>query len=422
MTSVVVIGAGLAGLQSAWFLAREGMDVTVLERLEAVGSETSYANGGLLTPSHAAPWNSPGVWKVLLRSIGNEAAPVLFRPSALPLFWRWGIAFLRHSTPERFRRIIEANVRLSNLSMSELQGIRGVMEDNFEHRSNGTMMVYRSQASLDRGIANAGMMERHGVACRILDQEGVVEVEPALQAGAQGIVGGVAFPDDESGNAHLYCRALAQELVTQGVELRLGCEVRSMRIEDARVRAVETDSGSIEPDIVVLAGGIFSPHLTRAIGFDLPIRPVKGYSLTFSVEGWNHSPQVPVVDDDLHVGLTPLGTRLRAVGSAEFTGYDKRVNPQRIRMLRDIAQRLYPEAAPYLNGNTEQLEWAGLRPMTPDCLPIVGPSPVENLFLNTGHSYLGWTTGAGTGRLVADAILGRDPGIDTGPYAYERFL
>ena len=167
MTSVVVIGAGLAGLQSAWFLRREGMEVTVLERLDEVGSETSYANGGLLTPSHAAPWNSPGVWKVLLRSIGNESAPVLFRPSALPLFWRWGVAFLRNSTPERFRGIIEANAVLAQRSLEEFHAIQQELGESFEHRANGTMMIYRSRASLDNGIANARMMEGHGVEHRL---------------------------------------------------------------------------------------------------------------------------------------------------------------------------------------------------------------------------------------------------------------
>lgn len=421
MTSVVVIGAGLAGLQSAWFLRREGMEVTVLERLDEVGSETSYANGGLLTPSHAAPWNSPGVWKVLLRSIGNESAPVLFRPSALPLFWRWGVAFLRNSTPERFRGIIEANAVLAQRSLEEFHAIQQELGESFEHRANGTMMIYRSRASLDNGIANARMMEGHGVEHRLLDRDGVIETEPALTAGSQEVVGGIVFPDDESGNAHLYCRALARRLVEDGVQLRLGCEVRSMRIEGARVRAIEVDAETIEPDLVILSAGVFSPHLTRDLGFDLPIRPVKGYSLTFGVEGWNHSPQVPVVDDDLHVGITPLGSRLRAVGSAEFAGFDKWVNPRRIQMLRDIAERLYPEAAPYLNANVDQVEWAGLRPMTPDCLPIVGRCPIENLYLNAGHSYLGWTTGAATGRLVTDTILGRDPGIDAARYAYTRF-
>lgn len=421
MTTAVVIGAGLAGLQSAWFLRREGFDVTVLERLDTVGSETSFANGGLLTPSHAAPWNSPGVWKVLLRSIGNEQAPVLFRPSKLPLYWRWGISFLRNSSPARFHETIEANALLARKSMEEFHGIQRELGENFEHRANGTMMLYRSTDSLENGLANARMMERHGVEFRALDKDGVLDVEPALSAGASDLAGGVVFPDDESGNAHLYCRALATRLAEEGVEIRTGCDVRSLRVENGKVRGVETAEASFEPEVVVLATGVFSPELGGSLGVNLPVRPVKGYSLTFSVEGWNQAPQVPVVDDDLHVGITPLGNKLRAVGSAEFSGFDKQVNPNRVQMLRDIATRLYPDVAPYLSPKLDHVAWAGLRPMTPDCLPIVGRSPVENLFLNTGHSYLGWTTGAGTSRMVVDTILGRDTGLDAGPYALDRF-
>ncbi len=421
MTNAVVIGGGLAGLQTAWFLHEEGAQVTVLERLEGVGMETSFANGGLLTPSHAAPWNSPGVWKVLLGSIGKEDAPVLLRIGALPLFWRWGIRFLRNSSPARFRATIEANARLANLSMAELKRIRVCLEDDFEHLHNGTMMIYRGQTSFARGAENARFMSKFGVASRSLDRDGVVATEPALAGGAATIAGGVVFPDDESGNAHLYCRALAAQLGRLGIELRIGCEVLGLRVAGRRVQAVQTNAGELEPDIVILAGGVFSPFLVRPLGFDLPVRPVKGYSLTFGVEGWNGAPRVPVVDDDLHVGVTPLGERLRTVGSAEFTGYDKAVTPARIEMLRDVARRLYPDVSPYLEPRPEHQAWAGLRPMTPDCLPIVGASPLDNLFLNTGHGYLGWTTGAGASRLVVDAIMGRPSPIDPTPYRFGRF-
>ncbi len=235
------------------------------------------------------------------------------------------------------------------------------------------------------------------------------------------IVGGIVFPDDESGNAHLYCRALASRLKDEGAEILTGCEVLSLKSDGKRVRAVEIDGHTFEPDLVVLAAGVFSPHLSRQLGFDLPIRPVKGYSLSFSVEGWNEAPQIPVVDDDLHVAITPLGTRLRTVGSAEFVGYDKSLTPQRIQMLRNVTRRLYPNATPYLGDKPNQVEWAGLRPMTPDCLPIVGRSPMENLYLNTGHSYLGWTTAAATSRMVVDEIAGRELGIDGPRYALSRF-
>ncbi|NKC17196.1 MAG: FAD-dependent oxidoreductase [Gammaproteobacteria bacterium] len=427
MTTAIVIGAGLAGLQTAWYLNAAGIETTVLERLDGVALESSFANGGLITPSHAAPWNAPGIWKVLLKSIGNEQAPVLFRPRALPLFWRWGIEFLRHSSPERFRATIRANVALANTSVVEFQKIRqrlatDPLAEGFEHLSNGTLMLYRSPSSLEKGIANARDMESHGIACEVLDRRGVVEVEPALEAGAQAMAGGISFPADQSGNAYLYCRALADYLQRCGVTLRSRCEVLSLRAEGGRIRSVVTATeGELEADVVVVAGGVFSPDLAKTVKLDLAVRPVKGYSVTFGVDGWNQAPTVPVVDDDLHVGVTPLGKRLRAVGSAEFVGYDKSINAARLNALRDVAKQLYPAAAPYVDDHAEQVEWAGLRPMTPDCLPIVGRSRYDNLFLNTGHSYLGWTTGAATSRLVVDVICGRPPALDLAPYRADRF-
>lgn len=421
MSEALVIGAGLAGLQTAWMLARDGHNVTVLERLDGVGLETSFANGGLLTPSHAAPWNSPGIWRVLLKSIGREDSAILFRPSALPLFWRWGLKFLANSRPERFAATIEANAALAHASMAAMREVTANFDDDFEHLANGTMMIYRSENSLATGIANARRMEAFGVRSNVLRGEAVTSVEPALASAVESIVGGVEFPDDESGNAHLYCRELARICKSGGVNIVMDCSVEALRVEGRRIRAVETNRGDYEPDLVVLAAGVFSPTLAKSVGFDLPIRPVKGYSLTFTVEGWNDAPKVPIVDDDLHVGLTPLGSRLRAVGSAEFTGYDKSVTPQRIDMLKAVAKRIYPTVAPYLEPRAEHVAWAGLRPMTPDCLPIVGPSPYENLYLNTGHSYLGWTTAAGTSSMVADAIAGRSCPIDPKPYSLSRF-
>ena len=401
MSEALVIGAGLAGLQTAWMLARDGHNVTVLERLNGVGLETSFANGGLLTP-HAAPWNSPGIWRVLLKSIGRKDSAILFRPSALPLFWRWGLKFLANSRQSGLRRPSRQTPRSPMLRWRQCASHRK-FDDDFEHLANGTMMIYRSEDSLATGIANARRMEAFGVRSNVLHGEAVTSVEPALASAVESIVGGVEFPDDESGNAHLYCRELARVCKSGGVNIVTDCSVEALRVEGRRIRAVETNRGDYEPDLVVLAAGVFSPTLAKSVGFDLPIRPVKGYSLTFTVEGWNDAPKVPIVDDDLHVGLTPLGSRLRAVGSAEFTGYDKSVTPHRIDMLKAVAKRIYPAVTPYLEPRAEHVAWAGLRPMTPDCLPIVGPSPYENLYLNTGHSYLGWTTAAGTSAMVADA-------------------
>jgi len=419
--NVVVIGAGLAGIQTAWFLKREGLNVTVIERRDGVALETSFANGGLITPSHAAPWNSPGILRTLMSSIGNESAALYVKFSALPQYLSWGMQFVRNSTPGRFQRTIQRNARLANFGLSQQNALISELGLEFDDEARGTMMVYRSAAALERAKAANAIVENAGVDVRLCSPAELATLEPALASVGDKLSGGFHYRGDQHGDAHLFCLELSKKAVEQGVQMRLGETVQHIERSGNRVGAVVTNQQRYEADAVVLAAGFWSKALGRSFGLRLPIAPVKGYSVTYDVTGWEGQPKIPIVDDELHIGLTPLGNRMRFVGTAEFSGFSPQINPARVENLRRAAAGIYPEIGPIIENAEPQSTWCGHRPMTPDCLPVVGQDGPENLYLNTGHGYLGWTTACGTSKAVSDLIAGREPGIDLTDYSPARF-
>jgi D-amino-acid dehydrogenase len=423
---VIVIGAGLAGTTTAWYLRDGGADVTVVDRACGAAMETSFANAGMLTPSMADPWNAPGTFWHLLRWIGREDAPMLLRPGALPGLAGWGISFLRHSRPGPFRRNTVRNVRLAVYSLSELRALRDGLGLQYDGAARGTLRACRDRASLDRASSLAASLAEHGVAFRRLDTDGVIDVEPALAPVASKIVGGVHYQGDESGDAHLFTTRLAERAADQGVNFRFGFQVRSIETRDGTARGIRgryTDSQAdetIEADALVLAAGSYTPLLGQGVGVRVPVRPVKGYSITAPRGDWDDGPRIPVSDDHLHTAVTPLGDRIRVAGTAEFTGYDDRLTPARVQNLLDLLREIYPDYARRLDPATVK-PWCGFRPVSSDGVPILGPTPVPGLFLNTGHGPLGWTMAAGCGRLVADRVLGEKCAIDLEDYALDRF-
>lgn len=417
----VVVGAGLAGLQTAWFLRKEGWDVTVVERREGVALETSFANGGLVTPSHAAPWNSPGIFRTLLGSLNDETAALYLKASAIPSYFFWGLHFLRNSTPARYYRTIERNSRLAHYSLEALNELAEELALTFDGERRGTIMFYRNRAVFDRVRSVNDHVANSGVDVEPCAPEDLVRLEPALGAIEDRLSGGFYYPGDQHGDAHLYCRALAGKLAANGVELRFGEPVTRFETGGGRVTGIVTDKAHLDADAVVLAAGFWSAEVGRQLRLRLPIKPVKGYSVTYDVSASNTRPNIPVVDDELHIGLTPLGNRMRFVGTAEFSGYSPEINPVRIENLRRAALATYPGMASIVNEAEPITTWCGHRPMTPDCLPLVGQAGPENLYLNTGHGYLGWTTASGTSRAVADLIVGRESGLALADYAVGRF-
>lgn len=418
---VAVIGAGLAGLSSAYFLHRAGASVTVVDRQPHAARETSYANGSLLTPSLADPWNGPGVFKQLLTSIGRDDAAMLLHPAQLPHLWRWGISFLLNARRARYEQSFLHNVRLAAYSLEMLAEIDRDTGLEFERAGEGILKTFETPESLANAARTARWLAAAGIEHRELDVDATLALEPALADVGARLAGAIHYPGDAVGNARLYCEGLAEWLARAGVSFRFGVEVSGLVADARRIRSLRLADEELTADAFLLAAGSFSPRLARGLGLRIPVVPVKGYSVTVALQESAPyvAPNLPVIDEALHAAVVPLGQdRLRCAGTAEFAGYDSTVRPARIRNLLALLRRIYPAIDP----EQHELEsWAGLRPMTPDGRPIIGPCPFENLFLNTGHGALGWTHAAASGKVSADWMLGRASSQEWSAFSLARF-
>ncbi len=418
-TQITVVGAGLAGLASAWALQRKGYQVQILEAREGVALETSYANAGMLTPSMADPWNSPGVWRHLLAWLGREQAPMLLRLPALPQYLTWGFRFLRNSLPAAYRRSTLANFALAQLSLAEFRALRASVEWDYSLRTRGTMQVYRHAADLQAARRHLDLLRSLGLEAELLDPAGIATTEPLLAEVAHQFVGGVHFHQDETGNAHLYCVGLAAALQRAGVKFRFDETLQAIRQESGRVVALRTSAGEHAANRVVMATAAHTPALLRSLGLSLPVRPVKGYSLTVPARSGARLPSLAVVDHHHHIALTPFTDQLRLAGSAEFAGWDRRLPPGRLQALWTLLENLLPSQLESYDRQAA-IPWCGFRPMAADCVPYIGATPIEGLYLCAGHGHLGWTHSLGSGRLLAELISGETPAIDPRPYRFQR--
>jgi D-amino-acid dehydrogenase len=418
----IVVGAGLTGVTTAWYLARAGWTVEVVERAAEPAAETSHANGGMLTPSQADPWNAPGIGRQVLGWIGDSEAPMLLRPRALPGLLRWGLRFLAESRPDRHRRNATRNAALGLATLDAMADLRVEAGFRYDDSRLGTLKVFGDKASLGASAAMADFLAGLGVPHRVLDRAGVLEVEPALEPVADGLAGGIHYPRDESGDAALFCRELAKAAGDEGVRFRFRSTVRRLLLTGRRVRGVTLDEGGLEAEAVVLCAGSHTPALARPAGLHVPVYPVKGYSITVPADvlGESRRPRVPVVDDRLHACVVPLGERLRVAGTAELTGFEPTVTQARIDNLVRLLAQVYPAATDRLAG-VDVAGWTGFRPMSADGVPILGETPVEGLYLNTGHGHLGWTMAAASGQAVAAALTGAESPVPLADYALTRF-
>lgn len=416
---VVVVGAGLQGVASAYFLARRGCAVTVLERGAAVAQATSHANAGMLTPSMADPWNAPGILGHLLHWLGREDAPFLLRPRALPSMLRWGLAFLAHARPARFHDNMARNLRLATYSLAVLRELRATLDLRYDERANGTVKVFGTARAYEQALRRNELLRGLGLELRALNPAEVAQLEPALAPVAGRLVGGIHCPADESGDARAFTEALAQAARAAGADFVFDTAVSGFEAAGGRVAAALSARGRHEADAFVLAAGSWSPLLAAPLGLAVPLRPVKGYSITLPIGAWAGAPRMPVIDDALHCAATPLGSRLRVAGTAELAGYDTQLTASRIDNLFSMLLRLFPSIEPHLD-RANAAPWAGLRPVCADGVPLIGRAGAENLYLNTGQGHLGWTLAAGSARLLADLMLGTAPEIDPAGYDAAR--
>ncbi len=415
----VVIGGGLAGVTTAFELAGRGLSVTLCEADGELGTGASYANGGILSVTRPEPWNGPGVFRHLASSLFAPRAPMKLRLRAIPGLGSWGLDFIRHSAAERHREATLANYRLATHSMAVLERWRKSLDLEFDAARRGCLDLYPDERALAREAALVDALRDRGARIELLDRAGVLAIEPALAPARDRFASALYYPDDGVGDARAFVLGLACAAKRHGLSIRTGTRVDRLVVERGRVVGVESGGERIVGSVVV-ASGIDAPALTRGCGMSLPIRPAKGYSLTIDAAPLGDDmPRVPVIDEAMHAGISPLGSRLRLVGTAEFAGRDTRMRAARIDNLLALFERLYPELAPRIDRDAA-VAWAGLRPMSADGRPIVGAGSVDGLWLNCGHGPLGWTLGPGSAHLLADLIEGRKPAIDPRPYRPDR--
>ncbi len=409
----VVLGGGIIGTTTAYYLSSLGHEVVVIERQAEVGLETSYANGALVTPSTSDSWAAPGTPYKLLKWIGHEDAPMLLRLSAIPGMIGWGLRFLANCRQAAWRANTEAVLALALYSRAELRALVDAQGLQYDRTAVGILKLFRDRLSMEGTRRSADLYRELGVQLTALEPAQCVALEPNLAPVAEQIHGGIHYPLDESGDAWTFTRELAARARGQGAEFRFGTTVEGFKTANDRIDAVVTNDGPVVGDCYVLALGCASRDVGRKLGLSLPIHPAKGYSATVNLAGWNRGPKIPIVDDGRKMAVTPLGDRLRLAGTVEFAGYDLSLNPRRGAMLLDGLRHVFPDYP----RNAKVEHWAGLRPLTPSGRPILGPSPWRNLFLNIGHGPLGWTLACGSGKAVADLAVGRQPSIDLAPFA-----
>jgi len=414
---VAVLGAGIVGTASAWYLARAGHEVTVLDRQPEPALETSFANGGQISVSHSEPWANPLAPIKVLKWLGREDAPLLFRPRADFAQWLWGARFLLECLPARARRNTQSAYALALYSRGELQQLRRETGIAYDHATRGIMHFYTDRAGFDHGCRQAELLRARGFDMREETVDECVSIEPALASARRLLVGGIYAPSDESGDARLFTLALARLGRAQGIAFRHNVSVRAFETEGGKVSRVVIDDEagideSVRADAYVVAMGSYSPLLLAPIGISIPVYPVKGYSITIALaedqaQG-EVAPRVSLTDDQRRIVFSRLGDRLRVAGTAELAGYDNEINALRCEALVKRTLQLFPDLR-----NTGEAEfWMGLRPATPSNLPCIGRTRYSNLFLNTGHGTLGWTMACGSARALADIVSGTAPEVD----------
>ena len=416
---VLVLGAGVVGTATAYFLAEDGHQVTVIDRRPGPGLETSFANGGQISACHAKPWAAPHVPLQSLRWMFKPDAPLLFKPWRFdPPLWRWGLMFLRNCTTQRMRTNMDRTLRVALYSRAVLKALRQKTNIQYDQVTQGILHIYRTASEFAEGQATAKQLQDLGLAQDVLTEEECVRIEPALaHAAKHDLVGGLFSPDDESGDAQRFTVELAKLASARGVIFRNNVTIHRIEAERGHIARVITDAGEEVADAYVLALGSYSAQLGRDIGLDLPIYPAKGYSISIDIENPDAAPTVSVTDETNFMVFSRLGNRMRVAGTAELAGWNTDLNPARVEPLVRNAKSLFPQAASYTTLNA----WTGLRPTTPDSVPIIGATRYDNLFLNTGHGTLGWTMACGSARIVTDLISGRTPEIDLAGLGLERF-
>ncbi|HTN49459.1 MAG TPA: D-amino acid dehydrogenase [Burkholderiaceae bacterium] len=412
---VVVVGAGIIGVCTAHALRRDGFDVTVLERRSGVAQEASFGNAGVMAPGYVGPWASPGMPRKVLAYLFRPEAPVVFRPSASPALWRWLRRWLRECELERYRVNRARMQRLAFYSQSELHVLRTQYALDYE-QATGYLQLFRTAREVEAAATIRALLSELGVRHQQLDEAQCRTLEPALHP-ATPLAGGLHLPDEETGNCAYFAHQLKDIAIASGVEFRFGVEALGFDASAGRVQALRTTAGQVEGDAFIVASGIDGGALLQRVGVRLPLLAVKGYSATAPISAFEHAPFISVMDETYKVAITRMGKRLRVAGTAELGTSGMKLRESALSTLLKVAHDWFPYAASYRQGKF----WIGARPMLPDGPPVLGRTPLANLFLNMGHGSSGWVMAVGSARIVSDIVAGRAPEIDIDGLTLDRY-
>ncbi|WP_376701980.1 D-amino acid dehydrogenase [Mesorhizobium sp. ISC25] len=406
---ISVLGAGVVGTAAAYCLASDGHAVTVIERHPAAARGTSRSNAGLVSPGDATAWASPAALKTFLRGLYNHDLGIKVRLRFDPYFFAWSLRFLRQCTHKRMRANTDVKLRLALYSRDCINAVTAETGIHYDERKKGILYFFRSQQSFDTGSDNYRYLGEHGLPIEIVGRDRLVELEPGLAGAKDKIAGGVYSPIDQTGDSSQFTQRLAAYAAEKlGVQFLYGTTVEGLDIDGDRVRAVMTSAGPVAGDAVVISMGPESGLLGRRYGIDLPVYPVKGYTVTVPLEDKSKGPIMGGADEDRLIGYSRLGNRLRMSSTAEFNGFDRTFKPRDFNSILNTGKDLFPGA---FDESKAEL-WAGLRPMMPNSVPVIGRARYDNLYLDTGHGHLGWTMACGSGKFLADIVAGRKPEID----------
>lgn len=414
---VAVLGGGVIGVTSAWYLAKAGHEVVVIDRQAGPALETSFANAGEISPGYASPWAAPGIPAKAVRWLFMKHAPLILRPHVDAAMLRWLIAMLGNCTAERYAINKSRMARIAQFSRDRLIDLRRDTGIAYDERQMGTLQLFREQRQMDGIAKDVAVLKADGVPFEVLDAAGCIAAEPGLANSSCALAGGLRLPNDETGDCFKFTGALAEMAKARGVTFLQNCTIRRLVQDGGKIARIDTDGEDIIADAYLVALGSFSPLIVAPLGLKLPVYPVKGYSITVPITDTARAPVSTLLDESYKVAVTRLADRIRVGGMAEISGFNRDLPVARRATLEHSVGSLFPGAGDLSRASF----WCGLRPMTPDSTPIIGPTPIPNLFLNTGHGTLGWTMACGSADIIADIIAGRKPAIETADLALSRY-